>query len=138
MEDIRGVRLRKFNLRKIILGVRMHFRHKSRRPKSTILSTFDFVANTAQGSCGRQCVPAIMNHVDNTYFPKSSPFFLFVAGSEPSPCAKFHIDRCDVLSLPYGSKTPFLGLSKRNTGMPALRTVLPVACSDRRKVAEAL
>ena len=27
MEDIRGVRLRKFNLRKIILGVRMHFRH---------------------------------------------------------------------------------------------------------------
>ena len=28
MEDIRGVRLRKFNLRKIILGVRMHFRHK--------------------------------------------------------------------------------------------------------------
>jgi len=30
MEDIRGVRLRKFNLRKIILGVRMHFRHKTR------------------------------------------------------------------------------------------------------------
>ena len=28
MEDIRGVRLRKFNLRKIILGVRMHFHHK--------------------------------------------------------------------------------------------------------------
>ena len=27
MEDIRGVRLRKFNLRKIIFGVRMHFRH---------------------------------------------------------------------------------------------------------------
>ena len=27
MEDIRGVRLRKFKLRKIILGVRMHFRH---------------------------------------------------------------------------------------------------------------
>jgi len=27
MEDIRGVRLRKFNLRKIILGVRIHFRH---------------------------------------------------------------------------------------------------------------
>ena len=27
MEDIRGARLRKFNLRKIILGVRMHFRH---------------------------------------------------------------------------------------------------------------
>ena len=27
MEDIRGVRLRKFNLRKIILGVRMHFHH---------------------------------------------------------------------------------------------------------------
>ena len=26
-EDIRGVRLRKFNLRKNILGVRMHFRH---------------------------------------------------------------------------------------------------------------
>ena len=26
-EDIRGVRLRKFKLRKIILGVRMHFRH---------------------------------------------------------------------------------------------------------------
>jgi len=30
MEDIRGVRLRKFNLRKIILGVRMHFRHMCR------------------------------------------------------------------------------------------------------------
>jgi len=27
MEDIRGVRLRKFNLRKIVLGVRMHFHH---------------------------------------------------------------------------------------------------------------
>ena len=27
MEDIRGVRLRKFKLRKIILEVRMHFRH---------------------------------------------------------------------------------------------------------------
>ena len=27
MEDIRGVRLRKFKLRKIILGVRMHFHH---------------------------------------------------------------------------------------------------------------
>jgi len=27
MEDIRGVRLRKFKLRKNILGVRMHFRH---------------------------------------------------------------------------------------------------------------
>jgi len=29
MEDIRGVRLRKFNLRKIILEVRMHFRQTS-------------------------------------------------------------------------------------------------------------
>jgi len=29
MEDIRGARLRKFNLRKIILGVRMHFRHNT-------------------------------------------------------------------------------------------------------------
>jgi len=28
MKDIRGVRLRKFKLRKIILGVRMHFRHR--------------------------------------------------------------------------------------------------------------
>ena len=27
MEDIRGVRLRNFELRKIVLGVRMHFRH---------------------------------------------------------------------------------------------------------------
>ena len=27
MEDIRGVRLRKFNLRKIVLGVKMHFHH---------------------------------------------------------------------------------------------------------------
>jgi len=27
MEDIRGVRLRKFKLRKIVLGVRMHFHH---------------------------------------------------------------------------------------------------------------
>ena len=33
MEDIRGVRLRKFNLRKIILGVRMHFHHNSRRDR---------------------------------------------------------------------------------------------------------
>jgi len=31
MADIRGVQLRKFKLRKIILGVRMHFRHSSRR-----------------------------------------------------------------------------------------------------------
>ena len=30
IEDIRGARLRKFNLRKIILGVRMHFRHTPR------------------------------------------------------------------------------------------------------------
>ena len=30
MEDIRGVQLRKFNLRKIILGVRMHFHHTIR------------------------------------------------------------------------------------------------------------
>ena len=29
MEDIRGVRLRKFKLRKIVLGVRMHFHHIS-------------------------------------------------------------------------------------------------------------
>jgi len=29
MEDIRGVRLRRFKLRKIVLGVRMHFRHIS-------------------------------------------------------------------------------------------------------------
>ena len=29
MEDIRGVRLRNFKLRKIILGVRMHFRHNA-------------------------------------------------------------------------------------------------------------
>ena len=27
MEDIRGVRLRKFKLRKIVLGIRMHFHH---------------------------------------------------------------------------------------------------------------
>ena len=27
MEDIRGVRLRKVELKKIVLGVRMHFRH---------------------------------------------------------------------------------------------------------------
>ena len=31
MADIRGVRLRKFKLRKIILGVRMHFRHNTNR-----------------------------------------------------------------------------------------------------------
>ena len=31
MEDIRGVRLRKFNLGKIILGVRMHFHHNISR-----------------------------------------------------------------------------------------------------------
>ena len=27
MENIRGARLRKFELKKIVLGVRMHFRH---------------------------------------------------------------------------------------------------------------
>ena len=32
MEDIRGVQLRKFKLRKIILGVRMHFRHICNAP----------------------------------------------------------------------------------------------------------
>jgi len=31
MEDIRGVRLRKFKLRKIVLGVRMHFHHNCTR-----------------------------------------------------------------------------------------------------------
>jgi len=30
MEDIGGVRLRKLKLRKIVLGVRMHFRHNNR------------------------------------------------------------------------------------------------------------
>jgi len=35
-EDIRGVRLRKYNLRKIILGVRMHFRHNCCRSSSPI------------------------------------------------------------------------------------------------------
>ena len=37
MEDIRGVRLRKFKLRKIVLGVRMHFHHitpKALNPKT--------------------------------------------------------------------------------------------------------
>ena len=32
MEDIRGVRLRTFKLRKIVLEVRMHFRHTQPRP----------------------------------------------------------------------------------------------------------
>ena len=32
MEDIRGVRLRKFKLRKIVLGVRMHFYHTTYDP----------------------------------------------------------------------------------------------------------
>ena len=35
MANIRGVRLRKFKLRKIILGVRMHFRHTRSRHKDT-------------------------------------------------------------------------------------------------------
>jgi len=35
MEAIRGVRLRKFKLRKIVLVVRMHFRHIVKTPKST-------------------------------------------------------------------------------------------------------
>jgi len=34
MEDIRGVRLRTFKLRKIVLEVRMHFRH------NTIVTSF--------------------------------------------------------------------------------------------------
>ena len=39
MEDIRGVRLRTFKLRKIVLEVRMHFRHNSssRPSKGTFL-----------------------------------------------------------------------------------------------------
>ena len=41
MENIRGARLRKFNLRKIILGVRMHFRH-------TCLSVVSFNIPTAR------------------------------------------------------------------------------------------
>jgi len=40
MEDIRGVRLRKFNLRKIVLGVRMHFHH-SCTPPSLMLNISD-------------------------------------------------------------------------------------------------
>jgi len=36
MEDIRGVRLRKFNLRKIVLGVRVHFHHSFRTGTPTI------------------------------------------------------------------------------------------------------
>ena len=36
LEDIRGVRLRKFKLRKIILGVRMHFRHMNSPSGSTL------------------------------------------------------------------------------------------------------
>jgi len=36
MEDIRGVRLRKFNLRKIVLGVRMHFHHTTSQPSYLI------------------------------------------------------------------------------------------------------
>jgi len=42
MEAIRGVRLRKFKLRKIILGVRMNFRHMF-NPLTLFLYT--------QGSC---------------------------------------------------------------------------------------
>ena len=36
MEDIRGVRLRKFNFRKIVLGVRVHFHHSFRTGTPTI------------------------------------------------------------------------------------------------------
>jgi len=36
MEDIRGVRLRKFKLRKIVLGVRMHFHHRDGNMRETI------------------------------------------------------------------------------------------------------
>jgi len=42
MEDIRGVRLRKFNLRKIILGVRMHFRHITQISISRYYSTSSY------------------------------------------------------------------------------------------------
>ena len=35
MEDIRGVRIRKFKLRKIVLGVRMHFHHNCRNSWSS-------------------------------------------------------------------------------------------------------
>ena len=38
MEAIRGVRLRKFKLRKIILGVRMHFRHLRSGKFSTFIN----------------------------------------------------------------------------------------------------
>jgi len=51
MEDIRGVRLRKFKLRKIVLGVRMHFHHRC-----TILFTN---AKSREGMCGMVCaIPA--------------------------------------------------------------------------------
>jgi len=41
MEDIRGVRLRKLKLRKIILGVRMHFRHTIPNPVLKVTPLFD-------------------------------------------------------------------------------------------------
>ena len=46
-EDIRGVRLRKFKLRKIVLGVRMHFRHtrtssSHRSDSQTVAENRDF------------------------------------------------------------------------------------------------
>ena len=36
MEDIRGVRLRKFKLRKIVLGVRMHFHHNDCQGRESV------------------------------------------------------------------------------------------------------
>jgi len=52
MEAIRGVRLRKFKLRKIVLGVRMHFRHTlsglTDRPSPTHRLQHDAVQNSSR------------------------------------------------------------------------------------------
>ena len=44
MEDIRGVRLRKFKLRKIVLGVRMHFRHRYITELVTVRTCIQYIA----------------------------------------------------------------------------------------------
>ena len=53
MEDIRDVRLRKFKLRKIILGVRMHFRHMK---KMFEINTCSLLANKLADSVVYACL----------------------------------------------------------------------------------
>jgi len=59
MEAIRGVRLRKFKLRKIILGVRMHFRHIFPGQDKAVPSFGEAVEE-----CGNRLIKFTVNTID--------------------------------------------------------------------------